>query len=168
MTAAANQTAATDAAEVNALNRALGRDTQAEPAAPPAADPKPDYVTTPLREGYRRVWYDTPTTPLIEKPLTEKVFEYSRSEADRFDAFAVKLYAEAANVLTRLRRADGSFADPYATDTTIDAEAAANAQLEYDAIYCAISNLTHAATQLRHAAMALSPHIDPEAVKKLY
>lgn len=134
---------------------------QTEAAATPAEDqPKP---------GYRRIAIPASTLEVkIEPdPIADQVFGYVGREADQFDQFARRLYVQAGKVLERLRRADGS----YRSDddmTPPDREAADAAQLEYDAIFCAISNLRQAAEALRTAKLALAPYVDPKLIERKY
>jgi len=113
----------------------------------------------PVQPGFIRTYWDRPINNPPPPPLIEQVFDYVESEARRFDAYATKLYAEAASVLAEKQRAECTYHDLVA---------AAQAQLKLDAIYCAMSNLTAATDALRRARIALSPYVDPDKISKLY
>lgn len=145
MTADQNQTAATEAADTT----------------PPAADPKP---------GYRKIEIPAHTIEVKTEPdpLVDRIFGYVGSEAKRFDEFSVELYAAVAQHIADMKRADGTFADPYSTEPAIDTEAAFKAQQTIDAYYSALSNLRNAAEHLRAVKLALSPYADPKLLTRGY
>lgn len=136
-----------------------------QPTSPADDQPKPGYKRVKMEAHY----FDVKIEP---DPLSDQVFGYVGGEASRFDQYAAQLYADAVKLVEDLKRADGSFADPYnaaeAFQPTFNSEAVHTLQQRIDAYYCAISNLRQAANQLRAAKLALSPYVDPTLLTRAY
>lgn len=154
--AAANRQAAE--AEMSAAAQQVADEPPAEPALPP------------VREGYRRHYYDTPIVPEPLPPLADRVWSHCRSRADECDTQADQLYALVASLHLTIRENDGSLIGPYDTDTAsqINLAAAHEATDQLEAMQSAIRSLRSASNALRTARLALAPYVAEDRRQRGY
>lgn len=138
-------------------------------AAETPADERPDYAKTPVRDGYRRVWYDVPKTAPEPKPQAERIWSYVGAEATKFDNYAAELYSAGWRLAVEaVQRRRGRVDNDTGVDIPADLELARALNDQALAYQVALGSLIEAAQALRVARLALAPYVDADTVERGY